>query len=103
MTWGYRRNRCMENNREFGTREELVEYLERMDSATLTHLRYWYIEERFDPTDVLRDLVDGVYKDMTPEMWVDDALDCVESDFTDGGYDWKEDCIERIYYKDDEE
>ena len=103
MTWGYRHNRCMENNREFDTKEELVAYLERMDPGVLRYVRYWYIEECFEAREVLRDLVDGVYENFTAEGWTDDALDAIASDFMDGHYDWKEDCIEGIYYRDDEE
>ena len=103
MTWGYRRNRCMEINREFDTKEELISYLERMDPGALMYVRYWYIEECFEARETLRDLVDGLFVDVTVEDWTDDALDAIESDFTDGHYDWKEDCIEGIYYRDDEE
>ena len=99
MTWGYRHEGI---EKEFATKEELVEYLKRMDSGVLRYVRYWYIEENFEAQEVLRDLVDGVYKDITPEGWFDDALDAIASDFMDGHYDWKEDTIEGIYYRDDE-
>ena len=103
MTWGYRRHRCTENNREFDTREGLVSYLKRMDPGALRFVKYWYIEENFEARDVLYDLVDGRFQNISAKDWLDDALDAVEDAFCSGDYDWKEDCIEGIYYKDDEE
>ncbi len=96
MTWGYR-HRGVE--KEFDTREELVSYLERMDPEVLRGIRYWYIEDCFEPTEVLRDLVDGEYKDVTAEDWLDDALIALGDAFIFLEWDWKEDTIEGIYYR----
>ena len=101
MTWGYR-YKCTDGDvieREFETKEELIAYLERMDSGTIRDIRYWYIEENFDAREVLYDLVDGDYADVTPEDWLDDALDQIEYEFLEEGLDWKEDTIENIYYR----
>lgn len=102
MTWGYRRRGV---EREFETREELVRWLSGMDPGVLTGVRYWFIEERFEAQDVLRDLVDGLYTNVTADDWLQDALDQIEYEFTDGQYDWSEenDTIEGIYYKEEED
>ena len=96
--WGYRHENI---TKEFDTREELVDYLERMDSDTLRNVRYWYIEECFDTQDLIRDLVDGDYKDYSREDWQDMAFDEIEMLFSDGEYDWSDETICGIYYKEE--
>ena len=100
MTWGYR-HRGVEA--EFDTKEELVRWLTGMDPGVLRDIRYWYIEKCFEPEETLMDLVDGTYEGVTVDDWTDDALNAIADAFAFLEYDWKEDTIEGIYYKDDEE
>jgi len=98
--WGYKHNNIV---KEFATREELVNYLDAMDPGVLRYVRYWYIDNNFVPQDVLYDLVDGCFTGVTSEDWLDDALDAVEDAFTSGDYDWTDETIEGIYYREEEE
>lgn len=96
MTWGYRHENI---TKEFDTKEELIDYLDAMDPGVIRYVRYWYIKDCFNTDEVLESLVDGDYMDISPADWLDDALNNIEDGFTCGEWDWKEDTIEGIYYR----
>ena len=99
--WGYRKHGL---KREFSEMDELIEYLCRLDNETERNLRYWYVEENFDPEDLMHNLADGIYKDCTQRDWLEDALVEIRDRFTDSEwYNWEEETILGIYYREDEE
>lgn len=103
--WGYRYV-CSDGNvikEEFKNKKDLMDYLKRMDSQSERNIRYWYVEEQFDPTDILRDLADGVYRHLDSDDWLSDALDTISDLFADGDYDWECDDMFHVYTREEEE
>lgn len=98
--WGYRHRGV---DKEFADREQLVEWCDAMDPGVLRDVRYWHVETCFDVDEFKHDVADGVYEGLTAEDWLSDALDEVELLFAEGQYDWSDETICGIYYKEEEE
>ncbi len=95
--WGYKKHGI---EKEFENREELIDYLKRMDSQTEYNIRYWYVENYFDPDDLIDAVADCRFKDVTADDLLDDVLEALEWEFTDNVRE-KDDDLFGIYYKEE--
>ena len=99
--YGYRKHNI---EKEFASPEELMDYLETMDSVTEQAIRYWYVTDCFDQDDLVCCLADGDYKDMTRRDWLEEAINHIEDQFLyEDGYDWTEDTICGVYVREADE
>lgn len=97
--WGYKKHGV---EKEFETREELIDYLKRMDSQTEYNIRYWYAENYFDPNDLIDAVAECRFKDVTTDDLLDDALDALEMEFAEEYRETDEDLF-GVYYKEEGE
>lgn len=86
--------------REFETREELADYLKRMDSRTEYNIRYWYVENYYELDDLIDAVADCRFKDVTKDDLLDDALDALEWEFKENVRE-EDDDLFGIYYKEE--
>ena len=97
--WRYKRNG--EVLKEFATKDELKAYLKGMDGWAEYNIRYWYVENYFAPDDLIEMVAEGRFENVSADDILDDALDQIETDFSEGNYDWNEDDVFGVCYKDD--
>ena len=88
--------------KEFQTNEELIGYLKRMDSQTEYNIRYWYVENYFDPDDLIDAVADCRFKDVSTDDLLADALDALEWEFADN-IRGKDEALFGVCYRDREE
>lgn len=98
--WGYRKNGI---TKEFAEMDDLMDFLEKCDREASFQLRYWHVDENFDDYDLKYSLILGEFVNLTERDWLEDALSAVEESFANGDYDWKEETIMGIYYREEEE
>lgn len=97
--WEYKKHGV---EKEFETDEELIGYLKRMDSQTEYNIRYWYVENYFDPDDLIDAVAECRFKDVGTDDLLADALDALEIEFAEG-YREKDEALFGICYREEEE
>ena len=99
--WRYKRNG--EVLKEFATTDELMDYLKRMDSYAEYNIRYWYVENYFDPNDLIEAVAECRFKDVGTDDLLSDALDALEIEFAEGYREEDEDLFGVCYKEEGEE
>jgi hypothetical protein len=87
-------------DKTFATTEEFVDYIKRMDAQTEYNSRYWYVENYFDPDDLIDAVADCRFKDVTTDDLLDDALDALEWEFKENERE-EDDDLFGVYYKEE--